>query len=1213
MDKLPQSLINALTEHNIIPFIGAGVSMSIKNKESKRVFPSWEELLENAAKKLDSECKEIDATLVKSFIKKKDYHQAAKYAYEGLNGGLWKAFIEQQFDPNLSTLEQTSAELPKAIWKLSNQLITLNYDRILTWAHPEPAQVSLIHNKALANLPSMFSKKVKPIVWHLHGHIDNTAELILTPDSYAKLYPTSNNTKKEYESALEALKDVIRHRNLLFIGCSLEDAELLAEIHKQQTLFAGNTGPHYALVRKANEIEIEAKLKGTNIQVLTYEDFGQPLLAYLAKLASYVGKKSVIESIDSTEQVENSAVINNTHLTFQPKAVFLTAKPLGSNEDYSTVKKELQKLPYIDEFEFSIERLQSLTDYEYIFIATNVVKNKLVIEDEHLCFDKITFSELNENFHEAVKGVYLFVDELPTEESLSAVTFPLMILPREENQKISPLLKNFVFQLFKKNSLAFFEQGSRICNGSKFVLGIFDGADKNVFYNHIVTQLPRVIDKTKVKQFIGRKEDLTYLSQKISNLDQDNGFITIKGSGGLGKTTLIKKLAVEFALRGRYQGGIEFVDCEPINSYTKFKHNIAKVFNLEQAIDLEKHLQEYADHQPRLIILDNFEPLLHVPETEQIKNLLSFMAEFASIVITSREYLQLDGELEYTLRQMTLDEAFELFATSKKLKKRRMTDKEIQFVRDDIIDGLLAKNPLAIRIITDTMPLGKKFKTLKYELENDFFNKITEEDLALFDNATDAHIDRKKSLYGSILYSYKSLSEPERKAFEQLSLFPDGIDMESFKRLAAHSKNKSTSKTTKAIISDKILTSLQNKSLVETNQSNIQLQSIIGRFSQAMLDKRPAQTEFFNAVFNYNFKLVDVLTDMTASGDAEKSQFALSMFDLYQNNILKTVLYLHKLEQKDSNIFTFLDYCSRLFVSVCSHTDFIVALDNHVDLFKSEAKIAYMSLLIFSRYYDGKFDSAYAALQSLSPQSEVEINDSDTHIKRFPHFIANIIYEMEGYALDSAASSLKNNDINAGFYVDSLFLIGELDEEYLVCCKKSHVFHQASYYLNKLSLSEIELFINQIHEKDHIELCQNSYIRSMLKPYSVEEIAPLIVVNPFTQGLKYLMMAFGESDINQAENYYQQALPCLTHIKYYYVEALLHYARFLKLQQLDNYHTIYDQGFELSKKHHYRYLQYCFEELENPTCFLYDSKKYPLPDGIDFSDYITKLIKNNLK
>src|SRR3954469_16174795 len=60
-----------------------------------------------------------------------------------------------------------------------------------------------------------------PTVWHLHGHIDNAAELILTPDGYASLYPAAGETEPRHQAALETLRHLLASRSFLFVGFSL--------------------------------------------------------------------------------------------------------------------------------------------------------------------------------------------------------------------------------------------------------------------------------------------------------------------------------------------------------------------------------------------------------------------------------------------------------------------------------------------------------------------------------------------------------------------------------------------------------------------------------------------------------------------------------------------------------------------------------------------------------------------------------------------------------------------------------------------------------------------------------------------------------------------------------------------------------------------------------------------------------------------------------
>ncbi|MBA6340605.1 SIR2 family protein [Colwellia sp. MB02u-10] len=1172
------SLKLALSKKDILPLVGAGVSMSINDKDSKRVFPSWEELLESAAAKLKNENESDTASLIEIFLRKGDYQSAAEYAYEGLKNGHWHDFIQEKIDVDLDSLDEKSVELPKAIWKLSNQIITLNYDRILPWAYPGySAQVSVLENSAIANLPNIHEKNNKPIVWHLHGHIDNSDKLILTPDSYKKLYPTSELANTEYLAALQTLKNVVAHRNLLFIGCSLDDAELLAEITKQNDLFSGNGRVHFALIKESNRSEIEKKLKGTSIQVVTFEDYGQPLIDKINEMAAFIETSDII--------IDNSLIAKK-----ETKVAFLSANPFGENIDYQPIIKELKKLPYsINCFPLTLNNLQQLSDYEYVFIASTVVKGRLVVEDEDISFAKIDFIDLQKNSDLAnKKGVFIFLNEVITKEKLEGINFPLLVLPLVDNKDYKKYLSNFIFQIFNKHNVKYTDDVGLILNDEKFILPQDYCNSSNKCNNFIKNEnrLPSDIDKCLLKNFIGRKEDLITLSREVLKLEDDNGFVTIIGSGGLGKTTLSKILAIYLAERGRFNCGVAFVDCEHLLNFDQFKSGIASPFNLEKAQHLEEHLSNQFDGESRLIILDNFETLLLLEDKEQILNLLSFMSEFASIIVTSRELLNIDGEIPHTLRPMTLDEAFELFVL--KLGKRKLSVTEKKLVRDEIIENLLDRNPLAINIITSDIFQNTNLFELHKELQSDIFN-VSEEDLSLFNNSVDTNIDRKKSLYGSILYSYNMLLDNEKEAFEKLALFPDGINIENLKKMGQYSKEKSIKKT---VIKERILKKLQNKSLLEESQNKVKLQSIIGRFAERQFIHRGKDTAFFDSVFLYNNALSKMAIDLSDSESQAKRNVALKFFEENQKNMLIIIDYLNECSASEKDKVIYINRLSILFTSICSLSNFINILNRNVSTYSDTHFQAIKAIVDNSSYFNGDFDRVFHKIKKNIPLAQLKHLNTDDIVECITFESMFNIYAMEGNQA-YVYHILNGNDFPFS-KVSMAIDIGILEQD--MSKITGFLSFEYKWLTGTLALAEIDEYLSFIHKKEHLERMQISYVRAKKKPYTKGYINLLVDVNPYTFGLKLLMFAFCESDLDEAKKYYNRGIENLEHIKYYYVEAIYWYAKFLKEHNQHEYNDVYSKGCDLAKKHYYRHLQFLFDELETPTGLVYNPKVYPLPN-----------------
>jgi hypothetical protein len=98
MTLIPSQLKDVLKNGKAIPFIGAGVSISVRNKtDGTALFPSWKTLLEQAAIRLESECKQDEAGIVNGFVKTNRLLDAAKEAQSAL-GANWFNFLKEQLN-----------------------------------------------------------------------------------------------------------------------------------------------------------------------------------------------------------------------------------------------------------------------------------------------------------------------------------------------------------------------------------------------------------------------------------------------------------------------------------------------------------------------------------------------------------------------------------------------------------------------------------------------------------------------------------------------------------------------------------------------------------------------------------------------------------------------------------------------------------------------------------------------------------------------------------------------------------------------------------------------------------------------------------------------------------------------------------------------------------------------------------------------------------
>jgi hypothetical protein len=265
-------------------------------------------------------------------------------------------------------------------------------------------------------------------------------------------------------------------------------------------------------------------------------------------------------------------------------------------------------------------------------------------------------------------------------------------------------------------------------------------------------------------------------------------------------------------------------------------------------------------------------------------------------------------------------------------------------------------------------------------------------------------------------------------------------------------------------------------------------------------------------------------------------------------------------------------------------------------------------ILLCAKYFDGDFDRAFAGVKQLAPLEKLATLDRSIPSERILADTAFGIYLMEGEALCAAKYDARHNRIPL-HYPHSIFYLGEYNQQLAESCRHDHFTLEVLANMGLSTLEAIDAYLSGLYDKAHLERMQVSYTRSKLGPLERQEIETLVTVNPYTKGLKGLMLAFVEPDVIKASELYQEAIGQLGHIKYYYVEALYFYAKFLKTHNPAEFDSLYRQGHELAQKHHYRFLQYRFEQLLHPTGMVYDPRNYPLPDNENFTGYIQFLIK----
>lgn len=260
-------------------------------------------------------------------------------------------------------------------------------------------------------------------------------------------------------------------------------------------------------------------------------------------------------------------------------------------------------------------------------------------------------------------------------------------------------------------------------------------------------------------RFIGRTQEISEIRSHLNQIR----LVTLKGPGGCGKTRLAQRVASDVLLL--YPDGVWYVELAALTDPSLIAENVARVFGFtsadQKALD---QLVALLRDKNSLLILDNCEHLIN--ELAAFATQLLSQCAQLTILATSREALNVDGELTWGVPPMQLNEAIDLFIDRATLARPKESIQNDESSIADIcnrLDGM----PLAIELaaaLLSTMSLSEILTRL-----NDRF--------ALLTSGRRSALPRHQTLRALIDWSHDLLNEQERIVFRRLGVFTGGWTM----------------------------------------------------------------------------------------------------------------------------------------------------------------------------------------------------------------------------------------------------------------------------------------------------------------------------------------------------------------------------------------------------------------------------------------------------
>lgn len=257
--KLTNQLIEHYKKGAFGLYIGAGLSQASG-------LPSWKDLLLALiarAKDIDAIDQEKEKELTNLLEIPDKYLMIAEELRETLAGGFEK-YIKEIFDKK----HTPSPTLLAALDLKSRFIITTNYDKLIEQAFIQKfAEVppKLTYKNAATVNYKMTNGEF--FILKAHGSADEApSEIILTEKDYRKIL----YNEMGYQSVLQS---VFSMNNILFLGASLKDPELILILRFIHSIFHGGSPDHYALINQDEVTNLEKNRwrKDYNINIITYD------------------------------------------------------------------------------------------------------------------------------------------------------------------------------------------------------------------------------------------------------------------------------------------------------------------------------------------------------------------------------------------------------------------------------------------------------------------------------------------------------------------------------------------------------------------------------------------------------------------------------------------------------------------------------------------------------------------------------------------------------------------------------------------------------------------------------------------------------------------------------------------------------------------------------------------------------------------------------
>ncbi|WP_079913049.1 SIR2 family protein [Paenibacillus sp. 32352] len=332
-----ESLRKDYHSDKVVPFIGAGLSVPFR-------VPTWGDLIKEVTQKHAVGNKAFIMQAVQWHLETKDYwgalNELMKFAHI-IDADIQEAIValikERQIKLNDINLHNYS-DIGKMNFKLH---LTTNYENLLN-EHLNCEHIPILLKDIDFSTQKLFDEKR---VCHLHGYTSNSGTIVISEQSYKKLY-----VDKKYDNIL---KLVTGSKKLLFMGFSFDDQFIQRLIKDHMDSFQGT---HYIILANPPEDQVK-KFR---------EEYGLLTIPYSTEGSSHAQEiRKILNAISTPFDPRNEGSTNNVGENDQSVIVGAGLSDINQNVEENLFYKKL-KLECIEAGTMELAKLFYIAAEKYI-------------------------------------------------------------------------------------------------------------------------------------------------------------------------------------------------------------------------------------------------------------------------------------------------------------------------------------------------------------------------------------------------------------------------------------------------------------------------------------------------------------------------------------------------------------------------------------------------------------------------------------------------------------------------------------------------------------------------------------------------------------------------------------------------------------------------------------------------------------------------------